>query len=64
MKETIAVICADGLFTGRPSISGVEDVISYLMIRESYSRAEDADDSPVKRYAVVCKITVEEIGDN
>ena len=61
MKETIAVICADGLFAGRPSISGIEDVISYLMMRESYACAEDADDSPVKRYAVVCKITVEEI---
>lgn len=61
MKETIAVICSDGLFAERPSISGVEDVISYLMMRESYACVEDADDSQVKRYAVVCKITVEEI---
>lgn len=49
MKETIAVICADGLFAERPSISGLEDVINYLMMRESYACFEDADDSPVKR---------------
>lgn len=60
-KETIALICAEGLFTERPSVSGVEDVINYLMTRESYSRPEDADGQQVKRYAVVCKITVEEI---
>lgn len=60
-KETISVICAEGLFSWRPSVSGVEDIINYLMVRDSYSRPEDADGQEVKRYAVVCKITVEEI---
>ncbi|VEC00240.1 Uncharacterised protein [Cedecea lapagei] len=63
MKETVAVICDEGLFAGKPSISGVEDIISYMMTRDSYARKEDADCDgvSVKRYAVVCKITVEEI---
>lgn len=60
-RETVAVIMGDGLFTERPSLAGVEDIISYLMMRESYAKPEDADGEPVKRYAVVCKITVEEI---
>lgn len=49
------------MFAERPSISGVEDVISYLMMREYYACLEDADGSQVKRYAVVCNITAEEI---
>lgn len=60
-KETIAIISAEGLYTERPSLVGVEDIINYLMIRDSYSRPEDADGDPVKRYAIVCRITVEEI---
>lgn len=61
MKETVAVICAEGLFTQRPSFSDAVDIISYLMTRDSYAKPEDADGEQVKRYAVVCKITVEEI---
>ena len=61
MKETIAIITSEGLFAGRPTVSGVEDIIGYLMTRDSYDRPEDADEEPVKRFAIVCKITVEEI---
>lgn len=61
MQETIAVITSEGLFTDRPTMSGVDDIIGYLMTRDSYARPEDADGDPVKRYAIVCKITVEEI---
>ncbi|HBQ0420036.1 TPA: hypothetical protein L7I76_002380 [Klebsiella aerogenes] len=61
MVETIAVITSEGLFTGRPTMSGVDDIIGYLMLRDAYAKPEDADGDPVKRYAIVCKITVEEI---
>lgn len=61
MVETIAVITSEGLFTERPSMSGVDDIIGYLMTRDAYARPEDADGDPVKRYAIICKITVEEI---
>lgn len=61
MKETIAIIGADALFAKRPDMSEVSDIISYLMTRDSYARPEDADGDPVKRYAIVCKITIEEI---
>ncbi|QHQ14543.1 hypothetical protein GMW39_00780 [Pectobacterium parmentieri] len=61
MKNTIAVICADGLFTGEPSISGSEDIINYILTRDSFSRPEDADGETVKHYAITCTVTVEEI---
>lgn len=61
MKETIAVITSEGLFTDRPTMSGVDDIIGYLMTRDSYAKPEDAGGERVKRYAIVCKITVEEI---
>lgn len=60
-KETIAIITSEGLFTNRPSLSGVDDIIGYLIARDAYLKPEDADGDPVKRYAVVCKVTVEEI---
>lgn len=60
-KETIAVITTEGLFTERPTLSGIDDVIAYLMTRDSYAAPEDADGDPVKRYGIVCKVTVEEI---
>lgn len=60
-KETLAIFTAEGLFTERPSLSDTGDIIAYLMTRESYSTPEDADGEPVKRYALVCTITVEEI---
>ncbi|KMK13570.1 hypothetical protein ABW09_11970 [Pluralibacter gergoviae] len=61
MQETIAIITSEGLFTSKPTMSGVDDIIGYLMTRDSYERPEDADGETVKRYAVVCKITIEEI---
>lgn len=61
MQETIAIITSEGLFTSKPTMSGVDDIIGYLMTRDSYARLEDADGETVKRYAVVCKITIEEI---
>lgn len=61
MQETIAIITSEGLFTSKPTMSGVDDIIGYLMTRDSYARPEDADGETVKRYAVVCKITIEEI---
>lgn len=39
----------------------VDDIIGYLMTRDAYARPEDADGDPVKRFAIICKITVEEI---
>lgn len=60
-KETIAIITSEGWFTNRPSLSGVDDIIGYLIARDAYLKPEDADGDPVKRYAVVCKVTVEEI---
>lgn len=60
-KETIAIIGSTGLFTEKPSVSGLEDIICYMVTRDSYARAEDADGDPVKRYKIEIRITVEEI---
>lgn len=59
--ETIAVITTDGWFTSRPSLVGVDDIIGYVIARDAYLKPEDADGDPVKRYAVVCRVTIEEI---
>ncbi|WP_275553689.1 hypothetical protein [Mixta sp. Marseille-Q2659] len=61
MKETMALIMADGFFTEKPNFVEVSDIISYLVTRESYSRPEDADGSPVKQYGITVKIEIEEI---
>lgn len=60
-KETIAIIGSTGLFTDKPTVSGLEDIICYMVTRDSYSKAEDADGDPVKRYKIEIKITAEEI---
>ncbi|EIX1533341.1 hypothetical protein RA229_003585 [Cronobacter sakazakii] len=60
-EETIAVITTEGWFTSKPSLSGVDDIIGYVIARDAYLKAEDADGDPVKRYAVVCRVTIEEI---
>jgi hypothetical protein len=59
--ETIAIITTEGWFTSKPSLSGVEDIIGYVIARDAYLKQEDADGDPVKRYAVVCRVTIEEI---
>ncbi|EDW1420447.1 hypothetical protein S632_004780 [Salmonella enterica subsp. enterica] len=59
--ETIAIITTEGWFTSKPSLSGVEDIIGYVIARDAYLKPEDADGDPVKRYAVVCRVTIEEI---
>ncbi|HCY3233055.1 TPA: hypothetical protein O1L71_002334 [Escherichia coli] len=59
--ETIAIITTEGWFTSKPSMSGVEDIIGYVIARDAYLKPEDADGDPVKRYAVVCRVTIEEI---
>lgn len=61
MKQTIVILSAEGLFTSVPSLSGVEDIIGYLLTRESYDCAEDADGEPVKRYRISAHIEAEEI---
>lgn len=60
-EETIAIITTEGWFTSKPSLSGVEDIIGYVIARDAYLKPEDADGDPVKRYAVVCRVTIEEI---
>lgn len=59
--ETIAIITTEGWFTSKPSLSGVEDIIGYVIARDAYLKPEDTDGDPVKRYAVVCRVTIEEI---
>lgn len=61
MKQTIVILSAEGFFTSTPSLSGVEDIIGYLLTRESYGCAEDADGDPVKRYRISAHIEAEEI---
>ncbi|MGL3999977.1 hypothetical protein ACR3LR_09205 [Pantoea eucalypti] len=61
MKQTIVILSAEGLFTSVPALSGVEDIIGYLLTRESYGCAEDADGEPVKRYRISARIEAEEI---
>ncbi|EAA8256891.1 hypothetical protein UX924_001033 [Salmonella enterica] len=61
VAETIAIITTEGWFTSKPSLSGVEDIIGYVIARDAYLKPEDADGDPVKRYAVVCRVTIEEI---
>lgn len=61
MKQSIVILSAEGLFTSVPSLSGVEDIIGYLLTRDSYGRAEDADGEPVKRYRISARIEAEEI---
>lgn len=48
MKQTIVILSAEGLFTSVPSLSGVEDIIGYLLTRDSHVCPEDADGEPVK----------------
>lgn len=61
MKQTIVILSAEGLFTSVPSLSGVEDIIGYLLTRDSYACPEDAGGEPVKRYRISAHIEAEEI---
>lgn len=61
MKQTIVILSAEGLFTSVPSLSGVEDIIGYLLTRDAFGCSEDADGEPVKRYRISAHIEAEEV---
>lgn len=63
MKQTIVILSAEGLFTSVPSLSGVEDIIGYLLTHDSYACPQDADadGEPVRRYRISAHIEAEEI---